>query len=52
MDAPILFDGFEDAPELRDALLAYVEVMAPTMTLADARRLSACSLEPFRLNMP
>jgi len=52
MDAPILFDGFEDAPELRDALLAYVEVVAPMMTLADARRLYARSVEATRLNMP
>lgn len=52
MDAPILVDGFEDAPELRDALLAYVEVVSRTMTLADARRLYARSLEPPRLNMP
>ena len=47
MDAPILFDGFENAPELRDALLAYVEAVAGTMTLADARRLYVRSLEPL-----
>ncbi|MBV9269878.1 MAG: hypothetical protein JO165_02210 [Candidatus Eremiobacteraeota bacterium] len=35
MNAPIYFDGFENAPELREALIAYLESASRTLTLHD-----------------
>jgi hypothetical protein len=33
MNAPIYFDGFENVPELREALIAYLEAATRSLTL-------------------
>lgn len=35
MNAPIYFEGFENVPELREALIAYLESATSSLTLRD-----------------
>jgi len=53
MNAPIYFDGFEDVPELREALIAYLEAATRSLTLGEVRCwLSETHDGERRLNLP
>ena len=38
MNAPICFEGFEDVPELREALIAYLEAATLSLSLHEVCR--------------
>lgn len=53
MNAPIYFDGFENVPELREALIAYLESATRSLTLHDLVHLLPEARDPDRcLNLP
>ena len=51
MQTPIEFDGFEDLPELRTELLAFINDYCSSMTLSQARGWFEEAF-PNRLNVP
>lgn len=53
MNAPIYFDGFENVPELREALIAYLESATRSLTLRDVIHwLPETDAADCRLNLP